>query len=418
MKQKLMTALLFVCMLFSCAAAQTLPGVEVFSPGLLRVNEKLAGGEGVAMEAALSVTDMLYARDLSVLQAMLEGTTFSYTGTGSAKEGGDRLAISRGGETLLDVSMAREEGSAQLAINGRAYGVDLSGFENALSGADALNAAAILERVPLTAVGEWFEGFCAGDMLALGFAVTEPFTVARTMSDDGERLTRLDIEGEIARAGETPYRVQGYLRQPGGKSPKDTFEIILTQDEKNFVELSYSALRTSEITRKNKAGEMEVDTTLKAAGKVDGSSFSSRLRVIARNAWTADGENLHEKVTVSATLGHTDHAPERRMQRLNDLSVKLRCVLALDTCESENPQVQIAEQTTLSAVFDGSTFLDVGLKGTAQVGAQVPEFEISDAPVVSGEEIVRAFEDAAVQMAKMLYPQLSEKIRDKVGAGL
>ena len=73
MKYRLMTVLLLMlCLLFSGAAAQTLPDLTVFSPGLTQMSEKLERGEQVEMTAELAVRDMLYARDLSLLQAMLD----------------------------------------------------------------------------------------------------------------------------------------------------------------------------------------------------------------------------------------------------------------------------------------------------------------------------------------------------------
>ena len=254
MKKRLMAALgLAMCLLASWASAQTLPSVEVFSPGLVRLSEKLGEGEPVQMRATMTATDMLYARDLSVLSSMLSGTQFVYDGWGSAAQGSDRFAIERDGETLLSLS---------------AYGKQTQLL-------DALAGTAMLERVPLLWVCEQIEALSPGDALPGGFQVTQAFVVERTMSDDGTRLTRIDIEGSIAREGETPWVIEGFLRQPAGRSPKDTFELTATQDEDNYLELSYSSLRQSEVTRKDKEGEMSVDVSFKVAGWLAGSKISS-----------------------------------------------------------------------------------------------------------------------------------------------
>lgn len=418
MKKRLAAALVMLTMLFSSASAQTLPGVEVFSPGLVRVGELLARGETVRMDAQIGVTDMRYARDLSVLSAMLSGTTFAYEGVGGVARGADTLRIAREGEELFSASLVRDGQRGQLTVNDRAFALDLSANQAAAGALDSMAGAAILERVPLERVCAWFEQLTAGQTLLAGFAVTQPFSVERTMSDDGARLTRIDISGEIARAGEAPYQVSGFLRQPGGRSPKDTFAIVLTQDEDNFFELDYSALRESKITRKNKAGEMEVDTTLKAAGRIAGSSFSSRLRVITRNAWTADGENLRERVSVSATLGHTDNTPGRRMQRLNDLSVKLRTVLSLETAETGNDVIAMDGETTLSAVFDGNTYLDLAIDAASQVGGAGQAPAVTAGAPAQTQEVAAALQEAAVLLMQRLYPQLGEKNVEKIGAGL
>ncbi|MFR5786744.1 MAG: hypothetical protein ACLUHE_06315 [Christensenellales bacterium] len=75
-----------------------------------------------------------------------------------------------------------------------------------------------------------------GDVLGFGATAADAFDVKRTMSDDGERLTKLNVEGALTIEGET-WTVSGYLRQPGGRAPKDTFELTFRKDDKNVVEL-------------------------------------------------------------------------------------------------------------------------------------------------------------------------------------
>ena len=89
------------------------------------------------------------------------------------------------------------------------------------------------------------------------------------MSDDGERLTKLNVEGALTIEGET-WTVSGYLRQPGGRAPKDTFELTFRKDDKNVVELVYSALRQDKIEQKDRKGQTSVATTLKASGQAGG----------------------------------------------------------------------------------------------------------------------------------------------------
>ena len=205
MKKRLMIALMLaLCCLASGALSQTLPGVEVFSPGLVQLCRKAGDGELVAMRATMTAADIAYARDLSVLGSMLSGTTFEYAGWGGFKQGGDRLSIVKNDETLLSAGLDRGEAGASLTLNGQAFAVDLSGAQAALDTADALSGVSILERVPLTSVCAWIEGLSAGDALPLGFTVAQAFAVERTMSDDGTRLTRIDISGSIAREGEAP----------------------------------------------------------------------------------------------------------------------------------------------------------------------------------------------------------------------
>ena len=419
MKKRLMIVLMLaLCGLASAALGQTLPGVEVFSPGLVRLCEMAGSGEPVAMRATMTAADIAYARDLSVLASMLSGTTFDYAGWGGFAQGGDRLSIVKNDETLLSLGLDRGETGAVLTLNGQAFAVDLSRAQAALDTADALSGVSILERVPLDSVCAWIEGLSVGDALPLGFTVTQAFTVEHTMSDDGTRLTRIDISGSIAREGEMPWVIEGYLRQPAGRSPKDTFELTAVQDADNSLELSYSSLRQSEVTRKDKAGTASVDTTLKAAGKLSGSKVTSRLTVYLRNAWTADGESLSEKITVSATLGHTDNRPALRMQRLNDISAKLRFVLGLTTQEDAQETNGVSDSATLSIVLDGNTFLDCAADMTFSVGGERAQEEAQTAQPAPQEQLEGALREAVVSLARALYPTLSESAKNKAESGL
>ena len=418
MKKRLMIALMLaLCCLASGALSQTLPGVEVFSPGLVQLCRKAGDGEPVAMRATMTAADIAYARDLSVLGSMLSGTTFEYAGWGGFQQGGDRLSIVKNDETLLSAGLDRGETGASLTLNGQAFAVDLSGAQAALDTADALSGVSILERVPLASVCAWVEGLSAGDALPLGFTVAQAFTVERTMSDDGTRLTRIDISGSIAREGEAPWVIEGYLRQPAGRSPKDTFELTAVQDADNSLELSYSSVRQSEITRKDRAGTASVDTTLKVAGKLSGSKVTSRLTVYLRNAWTADGESLSEKITVNATLGHTDNRPGLRMQRLNDISAKLRFVLGLTTQEDAQEVIAVSDSATLSVVLDSNTFLDCAADMTFSVGGERAQEEQAAQPAPQ-EQLEGALQAAVVSLARALYPTLSESAKNTAESGL
>ena len=380
-------------LLIGCAAAQTLPDNAVFSPGLKRLSQAMAGDPVVTAQAQVSVDDAFYARDLSVLSAMLEGTTLRYQGGGGAAE---RLFIERGGEMI-----------AQYALDN--VQIQHAGAAKAL---ERLQGTAILERVPLAAVADWLESLQTGDALPFGFSVTQAVSLRRTMSDDGTRLTRVDLEsGAIAREGEAPYAITGYMRQPAGRAPKDTFELVLRQDERNFLELSYSALREYTVKSRNKAGETSVRTSLKAAGKIAGSGVSSRLTVNMTNAWTADGDALSEKVTVSASLSHQDNTPGRRMQRLNRADVSLKNVIRLTTHEGGDEAISLTDSVTLKAVMDDNTFLNAKMEAAICAGGEAMQAQ-ADAPAFSLSD------DAAAALAARIYPQLPQAARDKAEKGL
>lgn len=382
-----MLALLIGLLVCLCAAAHALdvPSNAVFSPGLKHMAALETAQPNVEAQAQVSIDKAAYARDLSLLDSMLEGTTIAYRRNG----GGESVSIHRNGEELDAYALADHAA--------------LSAAEEGLLG------VAVLERVPLTRIADWLEGLAAGDALAFGFCVDEPFALERTMSDDGTRLTKIRIGGSVVRAGEMPWRVSGYLRQPAGRAPKDTFEITFKQDEKNFIELLYSALRENEVTRKNKEGTASVRTTLKAAGQIEGSSISSRLSVTMKNRWTSDGESLNERITISASLGHTDKTPGRRMQRLNDAAAEMKHVIRLTTTETVDAPVELTDAITLDVTLDSNTFLSGSADVRLRVGGEAQETP----------ENPRAMDEASAKaLAKEVYRTLDEKTKNTLEEGL
>lgn len=384
--------LLLLAYLLGCGAAgaQTLPSNEVFSPGLVKLAELEKTQPAVWAQASVSIDKAMYARDLSVLSAMLSGTTLTY----QSDAAGETLSIGRGGETL------------------GVYAVPSSETLDALTG--RLLGTAVLERVPLSAIAEWLEGLRAGDALGLGFSVSEPFALVRTMSDDGTRLTKIGVSGAIAREGEAPYRIEGFLRQPAGRAPKDTFELTLTKDEDNFIELTYSALRENEITRRDREGTASVRTALKAAGKLAGSGISSRLTVTMKNHWTADGDALSERVTLTASLTHEDRTPGRRMQRLNDVSAQTKNTLRLTTHESGDEAIELSDVIELDVTLDENPFLAGGAEVTVRVDGAQRSAE-GQHPAEGPEEMTP---EAARTLAQRLYPLLDEETKAMIREGL
>ena len=385
-KLRMLAALLctFAC-LCSQALALEVPSNAVFSPGLKRFSALEKTQPDVGAQAQISIDKAMYARDLSLLQSMLDGATIAYQRSGDDES----VTIHRGGEILG--AYVLPQNAAMDALEARLLGV------------------AVLERVPLTAIAGWLEGLAAGDALAFGFAVSEPFTLERTMSDDGTRLTKIRIAGSIAREGEAPWRVSGYLRQPAGRAPKDTFEVIFKQDEDHFIELLYSTLRENEVTQKNKAGTASVRTTLKAAGKLAGSSVTSRLSVTMKNRWTANGENLSERISITASLGHTDKTPGRRMQRLNDIAAELKNTIRLTTAETEQAPIELTDQIALDVTLDGNAFLRGSADVRMRVGGDMPDAPQN--PQAMDETLAKA-------LAKEIYRTLDDETQNTLEAGL
>ena len=386
MKRTGCALLLLLCLLgCSAAGAQTLPSNEVFSPGLVKLAALETTQPAVRAEANVTIDKAMYARDLSVLSAMLRGTTLIY----QSSDAGETLSMARDGETL------------------GVYAVPQNAALDALE--SRLLGTAVLERVPLASIADWLESLEAGDALGFGFAVSEPFTLARTMSDDGTRLTKINVSGAIARAGEAAYSVEGFLRQPAGRAPKDTFELTLRQDEDNFIELAYSALRENEVTRKDREGTASVRTTLKAAGRLAGSAVSSRLTVTMKNRWTADGDALSERISITAGLTLEDKTPGRRMQRLNSVAAETKNTLRLTTHESGDEFIELTDAIEIGVTLDENDFLAGSADVTVRVGGDV------QMPAPEPEEITP---ETAGTLAARLYPLLHEDTIAAIRKGL
>ena len=228
------------------------------------------------------------------------------------------------------------------------------------------------------------------------------------MSDDGARLTKIRISGAIAKFGEEPWQVTGVLRQPAGRAPKDTFEITMTQNEQNSIELLYSALRENEVVRKNKEGTTSVRTSLKLAGKLAGYGISSRLSVTMKNRWTADGEKLSERVSITSNLTHQDNTPGRRMLRLNSVEAENKHVIRISTCEDAEEAVALTDEITLNVIMDGN---DV-LSADADVRACIGEAKM---PALTAEFLT---EDTAEALAAKVYDLLGENAKNTIHKGL
>lgn len=446
MKKRWLAPLLVVlmCMRLATAGAQTLPSVECFSPGLVRLAQALGGEAAVSVTAEASVEDAFYARDLSVLARMLEGMTFSYEGAGGETDGYDRLSLVRGGKTLLCGGLQSFPNGTELTIEDETFFVPDASFAlAALTGCGSLAQGApessgpdltglsLAERVPLTLVEAWLSGLETGDAFGFGLSIAEPFVLERTMSDDGTRLTKLDFRASLAGESGAPLVIEGFIRQPAGRTPKETAEITVTQDEKNTLEISYSSTRSSNVTRKNREGETRVDSALKVAGKLAGSGISSRLTVRMTNNWTADpdAETLSERVTVTTSLTHQDKRPGMRMLRLNAVEGKLRQTLRLTTSEGDGAAsaYTLTDEATVDIQMDGNTFLagsatlrasvDGGARATASAGTDVATDGEAKA-WASAEEIAGAAQRAVEKLAAGLYAQLGEGTREKIEKGL
>ncbi len=421
-KTGILLALLLLVMTAACACAQELPGVDCFSPGFVELNERMKQGQAVSAEATLTAEHAFYARNLSVLKTLLDGTTLNYRGGGDT----DELTLSRNGETLMRAALTADETQARLMLDGQTMDIsELLGLTATPDEAQSAKAdfaariqeTPILERAALTDMADTLENAKAGELLLPGVTVVRPFSVSRTMSDDGERMTKIHVDGSVRMGGEE-WTITGFIRHPGGKAPKDTAELVIEKDERSRLELTYSVLRKSEIEQKNRKGTASIAATFKLAGKIEGYAVHTTLRVNAQNNWTADGEKLNEKITVTATLAHKDNTPGKRMQRLNQVDAANKNILRITTTDGGDDALSFTDEMSLKIEMDGNTFLEGGMKLSVTVGGEAPEAVGAEAQPADGQTVQAAFDSAVRALSTRLYAQLGEKTKQAIADGL
>lgn len=421
-KTGILLALLLLVVTAACACAQELPGVDCFSPGFVELNERMKQGQAVSAEATLTAEHAFYARNLSVLKTLLDGTTLNYRGGGDT----DELTLSRNGETLMRAALTADETQARLMLDGQTMDIsELLGLTATPDEAQSAKAdfaariqeTPILERAALTDMADTLENAKAGELLLPSVTVVRPFSVSRTMSDDGERMTKIHVDGSVRMGGEA-WTITGFIRHPGGKAPKDTAELVIEKDERSRLELTYSVLRKSEIEQKNRKGTASIAATFKLAGKIDGYAVHTTLRVNAQNNWTADGEKLNEKITVTATLAHKDNTPGKRMQRLNQVDAVNKNILRITTTDGGDDALNFTDDMSLKIEMDGNTFLEGGMKLSVTVGGEAPEAVGAEAQPADGQTVQAAFDSAVRALSTRLYAQLGEKTKQAIADGL
>ncbi|MFR8177783.1 MAG: hypothetical protein ACLVB5_12205 [Christensenellales bacterium] len=408
MKHKIFAFLaLLLTLTAACAGAQQRPSVGCFSPGLVRVSEKMKENPTVSADVTLTVENAFYARNLSVLKKMLEGTTLRVWGDDA--RGG--LTLERGGETLMQADVAQD---GRISVDGHPLETGISVPDEAQTDwnalAERLQTTPILERVPLTAVEAWLKGLKLGDVLGFGATAADAFDVKRTMSDDGERLTKLNVEGALTIGDET-WTVSGYLRQPGGRAPKDTFELTFRKDDKKRRRAGLQRAASGQDRAERPEGPNERRHDAQGQRQAGGLFGLYDAKVNQRNDWTADGETLNEKITVSVNMTQKDNRPGKNMQGLNRIDAEGKNVIRVTTGEATADALDC--ELTGKLMLNENTFLQGGASMRVTIGGEAPDGAQadSDAEPWTLEEAVRA-------LSRRLYRQLDEQTKKSISDGL
>ena len=273
----------------------------------------------------------------------------------------------------------------------------------------------MLTQLPLADVAAWLETLEAGTRLA-GLTLEQPVALERTLSEDGTRVSKLGLAGALTDADGAVWSLSGTLQQTG--AAKTTAEITAALDKDNTFTLTLTSTRKSTVTRRDKAGQAQVDTVLKSSGRLAGNSITTQLTLRLRNDWTADGEALTEKIVLSAELGHTDKTPGRRMQRLNDLNIKLRQAITMTTREADGP-LELSDSVTLDFKMDGTDFAVGSAKLAIRVGGvQTPAAVAAQPREADAQTLREAVQEAVIGIAQGIWAQMSESQRGRITNGL
>ena len=144
--------------------------------------------------------------------------------------------------------------------------------------------------------------------------------------------------------------------------------------------------------------------------------MSERLTSLLRNTWSADGENLSEKIVVNMTLDHSDNTPGREMQRMNKAQAQMRHDIRMTTADAGNDVIELTDAVTVSLVMDDNIVFDAGAGAAMRVGGESAVFE--SPAVQEGGSLEAALERAAQDIARRMYAQLGDKMKAKILDGL
>lgn len=128
-----------------------------------------------------------------------------------------------------------------------------------------------------------------------------------------------------------------------------------------------------------------------------------------KNDWTADGETLNEKITITSTLTHQDNRPGKRMQRLNAVDAEDKHVIRIVTTQEAQETLNFTDEQTLHVTLDGNDFLAGSMSLQAAVGGQAPQSVPGEAQTVSGQELENVFESAVQTLSARIYAQLGRR---------
>ena len=225
MKRK--TWLLCVALLVALcpwAIAQELPSVELFSPGMTRIQDR-AGEDMAALDETirLTVNQLFQIRDMSVLSAIMNEMVFSVSAGSHDGVETSSVTVSRQEKPLVHAVIQQTDGQTTLSVDDETYDVteiaDIPGFPGLSEGNTgflSILRRSVLERMPLYDLSQELTALREGDLLFGLVKITEPFTVIPTTSSDGTQISKLVVNGAVEAGGKPWERLSilpGKLRR-------------------------------------------------------------------------------------------------------------------------------------------------------------------------------------------------------------
>ena len=443
------TVLLLLCHI---ALAEQIPSVDHFSPGLsLFISEAKEGKIGSS--GTLDITEFAHARDMDVLSGILKMLRWEIFCDNSGNQSRTDLVLWLQEKELFSASVCDGEDHLFVETEGKTWQIDREDFyaallpdpfsallkqqdglghdngdtlnkdtadssqDNHLGKEDTLEYGALLAHAsPL----ERFEMKNVERLLMKGadlpwIGQLQPCTVQETYSDDGQRLTKLDLEGNLVTASGN-WKISGFIRRPGGKKPKDTAEIHLVKDEKNNLTLTLSAVYTPEVKRKDREGTVTRNVRIRLDGQRAGYGISAVYSCKATNTWKVEQEDLKERIAVSETVSWQDKTPGRRYMHLNEGKATVRHILTLSTRSDENKGFH--DVMSLSLEMDGGTMLAGGADFQLWIPDMLRQMELSECEKIDAKEWKAMLDGTVQKIARALYQAMDPALREKVRKGL
>ena len=135
------------------------------------------------------------------------------------------------------------------------------------------------------------------------------------------------------------------------------------------------------------------------------------LKVNQRNDWTADGETLNEKITVSVNMTQKDNRPGKNMQGLNRIDAEGKNVIRVTTGEATADTLDC--ELTGKLMLNENTFLQGGASMRVTIGGEAPDGAQAD-----GDAEPWTLEEAVRALSRRLYRQLDEQTKKSISDGL